>query len=417
MQTLNSLSKSLNVFPHWTKIVALSIFTLGILWIRRPNQFSAPYLWAEDGKYNLAGYANSGLWTLFDPVAGYHVLATKLIALLAFKISIIQAPVIALALCVAMTAAVIIAIAYSPTYLRWKPACAVFALLLPTDPEAFAVSLYAFWWAGILLVLALLWKGEEKFKLRLFFIFFGGLSSPLSLPAAPLFVLRSYFTRSHQDYIASVLAISIAIIQAVTINSTTKLHDAPSKTGILSESIGKFFGSFIAPHLNNPTGLIDAGIILLIVVGICATLVGSRIRSGILLLVGFLALIIITTSFRVDISIIHPYFAGPRYFFYPFLFLGWLLIWLAATSSAAPRTILLAIVAASISQTGERFTRYHDRINWKSHILNCAQSERYSLPVHTIGNATDVWNIELTGQQCRSMIQKSIFAGTKVKIQ
>ena len=60
------------------------------------------------------------------------------------------APEIALVLTVAFTCAVVVAVALSPTHLRWPYLCAIAVLTIPVDPEVYAVSLLAFWWAGLL---------------------------------------------------------------------------------------------------------------------------------------------------------------------------------------------------------------------------------------------------------------------------
>src|SRR5262249_53040358 len=133
----------------------LVLLTVAILFARRPDQFLHPYIWVEDGVINLKAYAERGLASLIEPVQGYSNLISKLIDVAAFRLSIEHAPEISLALTVAFTCAVVVAIALSPTHLQCPFLCAIVVLTIPTGPGVFAIPVNALWWAGRLLVLAL----------------------------------------------------------------------------------------------------------------------------------------------------------------------------------------------------------------------------------------------------------------------
>src|SRR5689334_5447567 len=153
--------------------VSLVGLTVLLLWLRRPDQFSHPYIWAEES-WLLQRYAEWGLAGLAQPVNGIEIGVSKLIALLSFKISILHAPAIAAWLTLAFTCGVVLAIRFAPTHLRARYLCALLPLLIPTSPEALAVGLYAFWWAGLLVILALMWdSGRNHQALRAAFIVIG----------------------------------------------------------------------------------------------------------------------------------------------------------------------------------------------------------------------------------------------------
>jgi hypothetical protein len=153
--------------------------TLTMLFARRPDQFLHPYIWVEDGFYTLGFVARDGGWTIIEPLNGYLIVAPKIISYAAYKISLVWAPNIQIMLTSALTCAAVLAIAFSPTHLRWPFVCAVAALLVPIDAEVFAVGAYACWWAGLLLPLALLWDSDRgREPLRWLYIIGGGLSSP-----------------------------------------------------------------------------------------------------------------------------------------------------------------------------------------------------------------------------------------------
>jgi hypothetical protein len=203
--------------PTIFQILALAAATILVLGLRRPDQFRHPYLWVEDATV-LQAYVERGLASIFEPVMGYYILPSKILDLAAFKLSILHAPAIALVLTALFTVAVVIAIAFSPTHLRWPCACAMTPLLVPTDPEIFAVGLYAFWWSGLLLVVALLWDSKrDRQWLRATYLVLGGLSTPIIVPVSGLLVVRAALDRQKCEFVASVIALIAAAVQLLSL--------------------------------------------------------------------------------------------------------------------------------------------------------------------------------------------------------
>ena len=156
--------------------LALMALTLVVLIARRRINSCTPICGSKTATVILKAYAERGLPACWEPVSGYLILATKLISLSAYKLSIEWAPEIALVLTSPTPARIVAAVAFSPTHLRWPFACAVAVLTLPVDPEVYAVSLLAFWWAGLLLILALIWDADRgAIWLRAFYVVLGGL--------------------------------------------------------------------------------------------------------------------------------------------------------------------------------------------------------------------------------------------------
>lgn len=65
----------------------LFVLTMILLFWRRPGQFLYPYVWVEDGSVILINYMDIGVKSLFQTVSGYHILVSKLINFIAYKIS------------------------------------------------------------------------------------------------------------------------------------------------------------------------------------------------------------------------------------------------------------------------------------------------------------------------------------------
>jgi hypothetical protein len=146
-------------YPAFAKAVLLCILITGMLVYRRPDQFSAPYVWVEE-MLVLRDFSEQGLLAVFGTVAGFQYLATRLLLVLSFQSSILHAPAINVALTVAFTCFVALNICFAPTHLRGRFFCAVATLVIPTGAEVYAVAIYTFWWAGLLAILALIWRNE-----------------------------------------------------------------------------------------------------------------------------------------------------------------------------------------------------------------------------------------------------------------
>jgi hypothetical protein len=387
--------------------VALIALAIAVLFARRPDQFLHPYIWVEDGDPILKAYAERGFASFWDPVSGYLILATKLVTLSAFKLSIEWAPEIALILIVAFTCAVVLAVALSPTHLRWPFLCAIATLTIPVDPEVYAVSMLAFWWAGLLLILALLWDADRGATwLRAGYVVLGGLSSPLTVPFAALFTLRALLERRTSEFITATLAVAVALIQARVIFGYHHIDYARLiDPHVVTVAMNKFAGYlFVGPRY----GHYYVGPIALALLGIALWQIRARLTLHFALLVLGWAAICATTALRNPIDVIDPLNGGPRYFFYPFITLTWILIWVAALSPAHARVLVLAGCLMGVAWVYKRMTRSHDAMDWRGHIAACARSDRYDLPIHYDGRADNMWYVRLTGQQCRDLIAWSL---------
>lgn len=391
------------------QITALSVFTVLVLFLRRPDQFTHPYIWAEDGVVVLGAYAERGLASIVEPVAGYHILVSKLITLTAFKTAFIWAPEIALILSVVFICVVVAAIAFAPTLLPCPILCALATLLVPTDPEVFAVSLLAFWWAGLLIVLALLWDNDNgPGWLRMAFIILGGLSSSLAVPFAALFLLRAAVERRRTEYLAALVAITVGAVQAITIRNYAVFADTASfSLAAVPIAADKFAGFFIA-GVKGWRIYFYPGFVVLAFMMAAAWIARARLRWHIILLALAWAAVCAATMIRVQIDGLHPTGAGPRYFFYPFVLLTWVSIWIAAKSSTPMRVILAGGYLFGFASAWSGMSRRHDPVSWRDHVEACAQAQTYRLPVHTDGRTNAMWHLTLSGEQCRRMIEAGI---------
>lgn len=380
----------------------LGLLTVLVLLFRRPSQFQHPALWVEEGSVSLPQFLDSGLGFLFEPVAGYLILPSKLLFYLATFAPPETFPLALLVLSVLFTWGVVCAIAMCPSHLRAPVPVAAFLLLLPTDAENYASAHYAFWFGSALLVPALFWKNGEPPRrwLRGALVVLGGLSSPLVIALVPAFLLRLALFRTRDEAVQAGLALSTAAIQAAFL-ATSGTHGAappPSlEPGLL---VSKFFGLFWAP--------VDGWALpfgLLLAAGVVLAVFRTRRSSPWLALAGYglVATILISVA-RAPLESIHPALAGPRYFFYPYLFLGLIVIEVGVGSRRVAAACLVVMLGCLV-----RFvdigSRTHDPIDWASNLQACAQSDGdYPMPIHFDGASARAWRVILASGDCRRIL-------------
>jgi len=382
----------------------IALATIGIAYLRRPDQILHPYVWDEDGTYILAHFVTDGWPSFFSPVAGYLILPSKAISLISHAISFAYYPEISTALTLAATTAVCGAIATAPTDLRYRTACGLSILLLPHNPEPLAIPLYIFWWTSLLSVLALLWKDEtQNTFLRLAFITIGGMSSPLIIALVPAFFIRMWAKNwERQEIMAFSAAMIAAAIQLYFL--TTSQHvgariSLPPAT--LPLIIEKFFGYYIAYR---------SGHALIIGLALMAYLIHACLKMRTvthLLMLYILATTVAISVARAPIDLIDPLIAGPRYFFFPYCLITWVLI-------SSTRTPLTAIIATVLLSTAfynglmNTWARGHDTLDWRQEISTCSQRSRYEIPVHYDGNEAATWPVSMRGEDCLKMLRRSL---------
>jgi hypothetical protein len=390
-----------------SQVSLLILATVLVMFARRPDQFLHPTLWVEETVI-LREYIDHGWWSILEPLGGYYALVSKIIGFIAFKTSFSWTPQIELFLIVAFTCGVIVSVALSPTHLQWPFLCAVAVLLVPSDPEVFAISVYAFWWAGILLLLALFWRSDARQQwLRWLYIVIGGLSSPIIVVVTGLLAVRAIFERKPSEYCAASLGVPISLMQFVTIHAQIPLNTVEFGLGSFIRTIQRFFGFFFVPRI----GLVSScvGFVVLICLVLIAWSCRARLNAYFWLLVladiGICAL----TILRIPVGVIHPFLAGPRYFFYPFILLSWIMIWLASVSNLGTRLGFALAFLIALIMCAPHFARWHEPIDWQAAVAACAGSTQYDLPAHFDGQSSTTWHASLTGQECQKLLRESLF--------
>ena len=406
---LDSLSTSANV-KRMQSIVVLILFTIAGLFARRPDQFMHPYIWVEDGYYNLKTFAEKGIYVLIEPIAGYELFASKLLSYIAFRISVPYSPEIEIVLITAMTCGIMLAIALSPTHLPHPFLCAAGALLVPQAPEVFAVSAYASWWAGLLLFLVPLWRWECQ-RLRWFYILFGGMSSPTIFPILVIQTLRALLDRNRLEWLSAALCAIVAGVQGFLLWKMSGTAGSPliETATVLPDTI-RYVGSFFVGNQVGQDYYFQSGIIAILVLSALGWLARDRLDRYFGMLVAMFFAACIASLMRQRISWVHPFTAGPRYFFYPFVLSIWIGIWIAAKSSMAGRILLATTYVLTIMFAAPKMTWRHDPLDWRAQLVACADTDAYDLPIlWWNGDARDVHWRKFLGEECQAFLSQSLF--------
>jgi len=323
----------------------------------------------------------------------------------------------------AFTIATLIAISVSPVVLRGGVLLAVTALLVPTDPEVFGLPLYTFWWAGLLIVVAALWRPRAGWTpWRLAFVFVGGLSSPIILLVLPLFLCRMVAWR--KDISERIVTIAATICATTQIMELVQSNSVAPKSLLSASSalaaLPLFFGNYLVGSLGRAHPTVATAIEWTAAIATLA-LVTVALHSGrrhVAMLIVLLYLLfgsIALSAARVPIFMLDPISAGPRYFFYPFVFEGWFLLQVAFIGRRAiVRSAAAAFVALAALNAVPALSRSHEDLHWLANIATCetqvGDSAVYNVPIEYDGRAASAWFLPLTGGQCRALAASDLLA-------
>jgi hypothetical protein len=402
-------------FRRWLASWPTFILLLVAIFVwRRPDQFLHPYVWVEEGTVTLPAYLAEGWQSLFAPVAGYLVVPAKLIFLIAASLSFSHLPSIEYWLTLIFEVSTLALVAYSPTRLRFPKVAAIAIALLPTDSEVFAVSEYVFWWGTIWSFVAVFWdEGDRPRTLwRCVLVAVGGLSSPMALPVAAVLGFRATALRKRADLVVLAVASCAAAAQWVTMRAAGSLKPLHGMVVEMSTLAIRFFGNFFLASSNVPTPIALVGG-LAIVLGLAVFAIVRKKWKDVsfVMLSGCLAAAIIASATRMPIADLHPFLAGPRYFFFPYVFLAWLLLYSLPELGHIPRILVYIIFAGALTQFAFHGQRRHERISWRAELNKCtaAGPAIYPLPIHFDGAQSRTWHVDLTGNQCLELKTRSVF--------
>src|SRR5581483_9341337 len=362
-----------------TKLSRVTLGRLAVLFAailivisRRPDAFTNPQFWAEDGAQWYADAYNCGWWkVLLAPSAGYIQVLPRLCATLALVFPLIYAPALCNAAAVGMQvlpAVFILSQRFrSLADFNVRVYLSFLYLALPNSSELNANITCAQWRLSLLAFLVLIAEPPPNLTWRCFdltAIILCGLSGPFPIFLAPL-ALFLWSRRRHAWTLTLALTLLVgAVIQAATI---AEFHTAGRSHEILGATTGRllkilsgkiFLAAVVGAH---DLGSIQAGWNLYLLIAACivafsATILvyaASRgplelklfIAFGVMLLVA--ALIFPMASMNTpQWYVLHLSTSGLRYWFIPMLVFVATLVWSAAHNNPSALRITARVILA-----------------------------------------------------------------------
>jgi len=292
--------------------------------------------------------------------------------------------------------------------------------VVPSNPEVFGVPLYSTWWVALLLFLVALWDERQVgIGWRALFLLLGGLSSPIIVLVLPVLWYRAWrFRALTSERKVALLATLVAAAQCYCMVKDGAAH-AVSLAAIATYVVPRFFGTFLVGNLLFGDFLFWwSGLLLIAILAACVsenTGAGENGGQGcspvlLYLLAGSIALTVI----RCDPGMLHPAFEGPRYFFYPYIAIYWILIqsFLGTRRRWLLRTVGVCGFLALLNGYPV-WSRPHDDLHWASHIRSCRLFPEYNMPVQRDGRQSMALQVTLAGASCEALLQHDIFSSAR----
>lgn len=394
-------------------IVATVGFGLVVWFLRRPDQLLHPYVWAEEylilNRYQAQGLFHAAI----APVQGYFVWPSTFSVSVAASTSFLHVPLLGYWASTAWFVATLclILVPSSTIRLRWRIGLVVLLVLVPTNPEVFGNVELTFWWTTLWPLISILWS-RDVWWLRIPVLIIGGMSSLAGAAVVVPYAFLFLVTRRQRYLVGTaVLAVTLLIQSVAYFTSARSARTPIHPRSVALQELHNF--SYYALTWLRPTDsafLAFAGAcMLLTVVAVVAhnSLRGRAPHRHELVAVALGLLVFGILSSIPAPLVADPITAGPRYYFLPYILLGWVLLLIAVTSElhwariAATVTIVISLFTLSLN-----FSRHDDLVSWSSHLAQCQHTTRaFTVPVQTDGKVADMWRglLVITPATCRRL--------------
>lgn len=382
------------------QLLVLGVVSLALFFLRRPLQFIHPDVWVEDGTILIPDTMRFGVDAVFRPQNGYLFVVPRVLNLVSMQVPIEYYPELSTLLAVLFDLSVVLCVAAAPTVLRARSLCALAVMLIPVDPEVYALNSYTFWFAALLPVLALLWHPDHHSRTdtvaRIVAIVVGGLSSPISVIVLPLFLVRALIVRTARETLCLAVAALTASLQIIHILPRNARSATGSFDGLIELVVAKFFGFYLFSPAGRTVAVLS-GVVLGAIVIAYFIVVASRMQDGEerirMLLFLLLPLVIGASIVRAPVTLINPLDGGPRYFFLPYICISWIRLNPPSGRPLLAGAGAIALVL-SVLNGASHFVRLQDPTDWKGAAREYRESGRAVFPVQFTGEG-GTWQVEL----------------------
>jgi hypothetical protein len=366
-----------------------------LLFLRRPESFLHPQLFAEDGPIFYVEADRDPWGSILTPYAGYLHLAARLVAALCSWLHPLWVPAAYLSVCTGAVLALSLALFSRRVNLPHPGLFALGVVLVPHSGEVFDNLTNLQWITALGLIVLLLARdpeGPAQWLLDLAYAAVIGLSGVFSVLLAPLFAARAAVRRTPAAACIACVVAAGAAVQVYHVAHCPDPGPANSTTPVLALAT---FGHRVWLSLLSPPALSDAaprwmragagGLGLALLPALClwartARLARALVAASLLLLVAAAIY-----RFRGMISMLASVRCGDRYFFVPKVCVLWILIF-HLRRAAALRWLSGALLAALLLNTclSFRFERWKD-YDWPYWAGRIATERRVVVPINPEG--------------------------------
>lgn len=399
------------------KFFFLLAVILLVLFFRRPLQFIHPDVWVEDGTVFIPDSLNYGFAAIWRPINGYLIVIPRLINWVAFQLSLEAYPQISTVLGVLCNIATFFSVIFFPTILTRRVFCALAIFLIPIFPEVYVLPSYTFWLCSVVLIALVVWHPDAQSRNKTIFrslvLILCGLSTPFIVFLSPLFFIRALMIKTWHEFTLFTVAAGVSLIQLLTALTTLKQPTQLSLNDINFDFFRvlsiKFFGYYLASPISNEFAF-ALSLLLIVYLSILATCLTTSIlerrksaedvrNNQILLLLYFVLIIAIFSSIaRLPLFMPHPLFAGPRYFFLPYLVISWILLNPPSVAHSLHRRLqkvgtLLVLIA--FLNTLSHLTDLQEPLDWRSSVAEYRAKGTAIFLIHYDGKISHAWYLRL----------------------
>jgi hypothetical protein len=374
----------------------LTAALVGLLqFLRRPEAFAHPTLWAEDGPVFLAQSESLGAGALVAPYNGYHHFLQRLIALAVSPLDLRWIP-LAYLMGSALALTALVLTLFSPRVpLRGRAFMALALVLVPHSGEVHNNLANVQWFGALGLLLLVLARDPDSWPQRLFDLAATailGLTGIFSFLFAPFFAWRWWRRRDPHSGMLAATALTCAAVQAGAMFRVGVLASQPWQiTGSITRTLAlRTCGALTLPQAiaqDLPTWALV--LLACAMLGLIARslIIDPRHRTAqiVVLLSVFLLLAGTLYRFRGDVFVLRLIADGDRYFYVPKVLLLWLFIWQLSArgfSAWAARAVCVCSLIATLASW--RFEPYHD-FGWAEHIAQLEHASEITVPINPSG--------------------------------
>lgn len=289
------------------------------------------------------------------------------------------------------------------------PRCVVGAR--STNPEVFGIAEYTFWWTTLWPLISIIWS-KDNWWLRIPVLIIGGMSSlagaAVVVPYAFLFVV----TRQRRYLVGSAVLAATFVVQVMAYFTSDRSARTPFYPVSVSlqelHNFSDYAFTWLKPTDSDFLAFTGACMLVAIVGIVLYDAVGRRSDAGLEIIALVLGLLVVGVLSSIPAPLLDdPIAAGPRYYFLPYVVLGWVLLLIAVTSEvqwarvAATVLIVMSLLALSLN-----FSRHDDRVSWSQQLPRCQNATTsFTVPVQFDGSRQNLWRglLLITPQTCRNL--------------